>query len=252
MIHLRYKSTNEKTDTCKLLCSFCCANACKLWMVFYMKFWFWLNYKYGGFQIVTNPKIMFIFFNNKADLILFEAVYGLKFNFHKSVSVGMNIFDSWLHAATLVLNCKHICASFLYLGLPIKGDSRKLRFWNSLFDQIRKRLSRWKSIHLFMGGRLILLKSMLSSIPVYFFSFFKALHVSFLPLNLFLMHYFLRGVEDFRKIYCTANCGVHENVNHLFVKYDYYFFAKFGIVFPVWLVSLLLSMYGVGSCISVW
>lgn len=53
----------------------------------------------------------------------------------------MNIFDSWLHAAALVLNCKHIRASFLYLGLLIRGDFRKLRFWYLLFDQIKKRLS---------------------------------------------------------------------------------------------------------------
>ena len=58
----------------------------------------------------------------KAILILFEAVYGLKVNFHKSVMVGVNINDSWLHEAALVLNCKHNCLPFLYMRLPIGGD----------------------------------------------------------------------------------------------------------------------------------
>jgi len=64
----------------------------------------------------------------KAVLIMFEAVSGLKVNFHLSVLVEINIFDSWLHVATLVLNCKHSRVPFLYLGLPIGGDPRKLRF----------------------------------------------------------------------------------------------------------------------------
>jgi hypothetical protein len=39
-------------------------------------------------------------------------------------------------------------------------------------DKIQKWLSGWKSRHLLMGGRLVLLKFVLS-LPVYFLSFFK-------------------------------------------------------------------------------
>ena len=63
---------------------------------------------------------------------------------------------------------------FLYLGLPIGGDPRKLKFWQPLIDRIKSRLSGWKSRNLSLGGRLVLLKSVLSSLPVYFLSFFKA------------------------------------------------------------------------------
>jgi len=45
----------------------------------------------------------------KAVLILFEAVSGLKVNFHKNVLVEINISDSWLNEAALVLHCKHSC-----------------------------------------------------------------------------------------------------------------------------------------------
>ncbi|GAU48424.1 hypothetical protein TSUD_405540 [Trifolium subterraneum] len=78
----------------------------------------------------------------KAVLVLFESVSGLKVNFHKS--------------------------------LPIGGDARKLQFWYPLVDRIRKRLSGWKCKNLSFGGRLILLKYVMSSILVYFLSFFKA------------------------------------------------------------------------------
>jgi len=35
----------------------------------------------------------------KADLLLFEAISGLKVNFHKSMMFGVNVNESWLHEA---------------------------------------------------------------------------------------------------------------------------------------------------------
>jgi len=62
----------------------------------------------------------------------------------------------------------------MYLGLPIGGDTRKLCLWYPIVDCVKSRLFGWKSYDLSMGGRLVLMKSVLSSIPVYFLSFFKA------------------------------------------------------------------------------
>ncbi|GAU35536.1 hypothetical protein TSUD_155670 [Trifolium subterraneum] len=76
----------------------------------------------------------------KAVLILFESISGLKVNFNKSMLVGVNVNDSWLHEAASVMNCKHGKLPFLYLGLPIGGDPRKLQFWYPLVDRIRKRV----------------------------------------------------------------------------------------------------------------
>lgn len=110
----------------------------------------------------------------KAVLVLFESISGLKVNFNKSMLFGYNVNGSWLHEASSVLRCKHGRLPFVYLGLPIGGDPRKLQFWYPLVERIHKRLSGWKCKNLSLGGRLILLKSVLSSIPVYFLSFFKA------------------------------------------------------------------------------
>ena len=54
-----------------------------------------------------------------------------------------------------------------------RGHSR-LYFWEPLLNCIKSRLSGWSSKHLSFGGRLILLKYALSSLPVYALSFFKA------------------------------------------------------------------------------
>jgi len=110
----------------------------------------------------------------KALLLLFEATSRLKVNFQKSMLVGVNIHDSWLAEAAFVLNYKLGRVPFLYPGLPIGGDPRKLKFWQPLIDRIKSRLSGWKSRNLTLGGHLVLIKSVMSSLPVYFLSFFKA------------------------------------------------------------------------------
>ena len=75
----------------------------------------------------------------KALLILFEASSGLKVSFHKSMLFGINIIDSWLTEVASVLCCKMGHLPFLYLGLPIGGDSCSLNFWRPLLDQIKSR-----------------------------------------------------------------------------------------------------------------
>ncbi|GAU50004.1 hypothetical protein TSUD_287100 [Trifolium subterraneum] len=107
-------------------------------------------------------------------LVLFETMSDLKVNFNKSMLVGVNIADSWLCAAASALRCKVGNVPFLYLSLPIGGDPRRLGFWEPVLNRIKNLLSGWKSRFLSFGGRLVLLKSVLTSLPVYALSFFKA------------------------------------------------------------------------------
>jgi hypothetical protein len=110
----------------------------------------------------------------RAVLLLLEEVSGLKVNFNKSMLTGVNISSTWLSEAASVLNCRTGTIPFVYLGLPIGGDSRRLSFWKPVVDRIEARLLSWNHKFLSFGGRLTLLKSVLSSLPVYFLSFFKA------------------------------------------------------------------------------
>jgi hypothetical protein len=77
----------------------------------------------------------------RAVLVLFAAVSGLKVNFHKSMLVGVNVAESWLAEAASVLGCSVGRIPFLYLGLPIGGDPRRLSFWDPVVNKIRTRLS---------------------------------------------------------------------------------------------------------------
>jgi len=87
---------------------------------------------------------------------------------------GVNVSDSWLTEAALVMNCRTGKIPFTYLGLLIGGDMRRCNFWKPVLDRTVSRLLMWKTKFLSFGGRLILLKYVLSSLPVYFLSFFQA------------------------------------------------------------------------------
>jgi len=136
----------------------------------------------------------------RAVLLLFESISGLKVNFHKSMLFGVGVVVSWLHEAASVMNCKHSQLPFLYLGLPIGGDPRRLQFWYPLVERIRSWLTGWKCTNSSLGGRLILLKSVLSSIPVYFLSFFKAPSGIISILDSLFTNFFRGGGEDIRKM----------------------------------------------------
>jgi hypothetical protein len=110
----------------------------------------------------------------RAVMLILEQLSRLKVNFQKSMLTGVNVSDSWLSEAARVLHCRLGAFQFVYLGLPIGGDPRKLDFGRPILTCIISRLSNWKSKFPSFGGRLILLKSVLSSVQVYFLSFFKA------------------------------------------------------------------------------
>jgi len=112
------------------------------------------GYKVGGANQVVVSHLQFaddtLLIGNKswgnvramrARLVLFEAMSGLKVNFHKSSLVGVNINVSWLSEAASVLGCKVGKVSFLYLGLPIGGDPHRLLFWEPVVNRIKTRLS---------------------------------------------------------------------------------------------------------------
>ena len=109
----------------------------------------------------------------RAVLLLFEEMSGLKVNFNKSMLVGVNISESWLAEATSILHFKVGKVPFVYLGLSIGGNPRRLAFWDPVILSIKSRLSGWKSRFLSFGGHMTLLKSVLTSLPVYALSFFK-------------------------------------------------------------------------------
>ncbi|CAN1778684.1 Putative ribonuclease H protein At1g65750 [Linum perenne] len=61
-----------------------------------------------------------------------------------------------------------------YLGIPIGSKSFNSAIWDPVLDKMEKRVQTWKAKLLSFGGRVTLLKSVLSGLPIYFMSLFKA------------------------------------------------------------------------------
>jgi hypothetical protein len=58
------------------------------------------------------------------------------------------------------------------LGLPFGTPFKYKAVWDGVIEKMEKWLASWKKIYLSKGGRLTLIKSMLSSILTYFLSLF--------------------------------------------------------------------------------
>ncbi|XP_058764714.1 uncharacterized protein LOC131638187 [Vicia villosa] len=110
----------------------------------------------------------------QAILLLFESLSGLKVNFQKSSIIGINISQNWITEAAKILRCRLGSIPFMYLGLPIGANPNRKETWNHVINIVKSRLSRWKNKNLSIGGRVVMLKSVLFAIPVYYLSFFKA------------------------------------------------------------------------------
>ncbi|XP_057440482.1 uncharacterized protein LOC130732451 [Lotus japonicus] len=109
----------------------------------------------------------------KSILRCFELCSGLKVNFHKSklatVAVGVGVASQFVS----FLNCKVMDIPFVYLGIPVGARPSCQRMWEPVINKIKNRLSSWKQKLISFGGCICLIQSVLSSLPLFFLSFFK-------------------------------------------------------------------------------
>ncbi|XP_058733030.1 uncharacterized protein LOC131604618 [Vicia villosa] len=104
----------------------------------------------------------------------FKIVSGLKVNFFKSKIYGVNIPEDFMEGASQFLCCCWGNIPFKFLGIPIGTNPRRCLSWKLVLESIKRKLSTWKARKLSFGGRVTLLNSVLSSIPIYVMSFYKA------------------------------------------------------------------------------
>ncbi|XP_058760912.1 uncharacterized protein LOC131634283 [Vicia villosa] len=109
----------------------------------------------------------------KVVLRAFELVSGLGINYHKSKLIGINSSNTFLETASIVLSCKVVDSKLYFLGIPIGFNLRKKETWRHLLQKMKNRLVRWKNHFLNLGGRITLLKSILSSLTIFTMSFYK-------------------------------------------------------------------------------
>ncbi|XP_026417332.1 uncharacterized protein LOC113312810 [Papaver somniferum] len=130
-------------------------------------------------------------------LLMFEVLTGIKLNLEKNSMTSIGA-DDMVEELALGLGCKIEFLPVTYLGMTIGAGRRSAVIWEIIIQRMKKKLAPWKRKYLNKDGRVVLIKSSLEILAVYFMS----LH--YLPVSVekrlnTIMRKFLWGEDDEKK-----------------------------------------------------
>ncbi|CAN1135074.1 LINE-1 retrotransposable element ORF2 protein, partial [Linum perenne] len=135
-----------------------------------------------------------------ATLVCFETVSGLRVNYHKSCMFPVGEVANALRFADL-FGCGVGSFPSTYLGLPLGAYAKSKALWDPVVSCVTKRLSSWKARLMSFGGRLTLVKSVLSCLPIYYMSLFKAPASVIKQIERMQCRFLWEGVSEVRKLH---------------------------------------------------
>ncbi|MFS7900382.1 hypothetical protein Hanom_Chr00s109717g01807231 [Helianthus anomalus] len=102
------------------------------------------------------------------------------------------------------LGCRAGDTPFKYLGIQVGANMSRIANWDSAIEVFKNRLSAWKAKVLSIGGRVVLIKSVLESLPVYYFSLYKAPVTVFNKLEALIKRFLWGGTDEVHKVHWVA------------------------------------------------
>jgi hypothetical protein len=111
--------------------------------------------------------------NMKLILCIFEQLSGLKINFHKSEVFCFGRAKECEADYINLFGCAAGEFPFRYLGIPIHFRKLKNGEWKPVEDRFEIKLAGWIGKLLSYGDRLVLINSVLTSLPMFLLSFFE-------------------------------------------------------------------------------
>ncbi|GJY92863.1 putative RNA-directed DNA polymerase, partial [Tanacetum coccineum] len=144
----------------------------------------------------------------------FEEVSGLRVNYNKSKLYGIGVEDRELSDMARWMGCGIGEFPFMYLGLSIGENMRRINDWKVMVDKFKSRLADWKAKTMSFGGRLTLVKSVIGSLPLYYFLMFRV------PLSV------IKQLERIRKKFFWGGAGEGNKLS--WVKWEFVI-ASFGL-----------------------
>ena len=81
--------------------------------------------------------------------------------------------DEEIDSMLEVLGCRRGDFPFVYLGIKVGAKMTRIGNWDMVVNTLNKRLTGWKAKNLSIGGRVILIKSVLENLPIYYLSLYK-------------------------------------------------------------------------------
>ncbi|KAE8723356.1 MORC family CW-type zinc finger protein 3 isoform 2 [Hibiscus syriacus] len=128
--------------------------------------------------------------NIRRVLRVFSLMSGLHLNLSKSslyvINMEDDILKEWAYEAGYGVG------SFptVYLGLPLGAKKNSEFLWDPVIQKFNNRLAGWKASSLSMAKRLVLVKSVLSSLLIFFLYIFKILFKASQKLNSLMAKFF--------------------------------------------------------------
>ena len=106
-------------------------------------------------------------------LACFEKLSGMKINYNKSDFLTLGISEEDKLALARCFCCNIGSFPIKYLGVPLHFNKLKREDIQPIVNKLMNRVAGWKGKLLSSAGKLILLRSCLSSIPIYLLSVIK-------------------------------------------------------------------------------
>nr|GFA25199.1 RNA-directed DNA polymerase, eukaryota [Tanacetum cinerariifolium] len=103
-----------------------------------------------------------------------NSAIGLNINLHKSKLMGIGLPDENVLSVAASIGCSTFAAPFNFIGVKVDDLMSRRSFWEEVISKLSSRLSKWKLKTFSIGGRLTVIKSVLSSLPLYHMSIFKS------------------------------------------------------------------------------
>nr|GEV76245.1 RNA-directed DNA polymerase, eukaryota, reverse transcriptase zinc-binding domain protein [Tanacetum cinerariifolium] len=110
--------------------------------------------------------------------------------------MGIGISYEDVNATANIIGCFTFSSPYNYLGVKVGMSSSRSKSWDEVLAKFSSCLSNWKVKTLSICGRLTLIKSVLSSLPLYHMSIYKV------PMGV------LHSMESFRRRFCN---GIDKN-----------------------------------------
>ncbi|KAJ0582905.1 putative RNA-directed DNA polymerase [Helianthus annuus] len=134
----------------------------------------------------------------------FHVCSGLRINLGKSSLFGVGPQPVEVAEMAEVVGCSAESFPFKFLGLTVGANMNRVSNWRPVFDIFEKRLSLWKASTLSIGGRVTLIRSVLESLPTYFFSLYRAPVKVVQDLESIIRKFLWGGSSEVNKVHWVA------------------------------------------------
>ncbi|KAJ4816106.1 RNA-directed DNA polymerase (reverse transcriptase)-related family protein [Rhynchospora pubera] len=135
----------------------------------------------------------------------FSNLTGLHINNDKCLFLPVAVPDAALPGVARILNCAPKDFPVTYLGLPLSIRRLKKIHFRPLIDAFQRKLDGWKSTFLSPAGRLTLVKSVLSALPLHYM---QVIHLPAWLINLLdgiRRSFFWKGKDKCLEGHCLVN-----------------------------------------------